>query len=178
MMKCFGSPTLCDADLFPSSTSENHGVTSNPTSTTTTTAAATNTGTTAAASNSMAKSQGKNHHDLSEALMGDEAFENIRDKAMLGLPSTRGLLSRLRKLNLREKLEVTIWNRRFWPVLPLFVKAEMNAPLTVVEEITTWIVLISWLEVVILGNALSLIVGGVALFTALTILHYWYGKSY
>ena len=125
--------------------------------------------------NSIARPPGKN--DLSEALMGDEAFQNLSHQAMLGLPSTKGLLSRFRLLNLREKLEVTIWNQRFWPVLPLFVKAEMNAPLTVVEEITTWIVLISWLQAVVLGNAVSLIVGGVALFLSLTILHFWYGKS-
>lgn len=84
-------------------------------------------------------------------------------------------MKRLTKLNLRDKLEVTLWDNRLWPVLPLFVKAEMNPMLTIVEEIATWIVLITWIQVIIFGSAVSLLVGGVALFVALSILHNWYG---
>ncbi len=101
--------------------------------------------------------------------------QHVSDEALVGVQSPKELSKRLKQLNLREKLEVKLWDNKIWPVLPLFVKAEINPILTIVEEITTWIVLISWAQVVLFGSAISPFVGGIALFVALTILHYWYG---
>ena len=112
--------------------------------------------------------------DLSQALMGDHEANYISDEAQISLPSPRVLLTRLKKMKLRKQREFIVGERRYWPLLPLLVKAEINPLLTIIETVTTWIVFVSWFEAVFFANALPF-AGGVALFIALTVLHFWYG---
>lgn len=115
--------------------------------------------------------------DLKEALMGDYHGQDekyMSDDALFLLPSPKALLNKLRKANLRKRREIQVGTYRLWPLLLLSVKAEINPLLTTVEVLCTFLVILTWVQVIFWGG--SAVVGGVALFVALSILHYWYGK--
>lgn len=107
--------------------------------------------------------------------MGDHETKYRSDGALIALPSPKLFSKKLKKLEFRHRHVIVIGNRRFWPLLPLLIKAEMNPLLTIVEIASTLVVILCWVQAVFFATALPF-VGGVALFISLTILHYWYGK--
>ena len=116
--------------------------------------------------------------DFKEALMGDHESLYMSDQALLGIPSPKILLAKLKQANLRRQREIRVGSfggYRLWPLLLLSVKAEINPLLTTLEVLCTFIVLVTWVNVIVFGATGVPFVGGIALFLANCILHYWYG---
>jgi hypothetical protein len=113
--------------------------------------------------------------DLKEAIIGDHESHYMSDEALLGIPSPRVLLKNLKNANLRSKREMEVGRFRLWPFLPLSVKAKLSPLLSTVEVLCTFIVVLTWVQVIFFGVGVASIVGGLAMFLASSILHYWYG---
>ena len=108
--------------------------------------------------------------------MGDYEEQQWSDESIFLLPSPKELEHRLNRVKLRKHRQIDVGeSRRILPFLPLLVKAEINPLLAGLEIILTILSVFCWFQALFWGG--GVVVGGLALFLALGILHFWYGTS-